>query len=184
MRVTPALVTAVLTLTVATTAHADGVDDLPEITDTQLADSVHDLDLRVSDLDVDASIKDLERETSGSGGEAVITLDTDILFAFGEATIGDTAADRLAELLADAPRGAKVGVVGHTDSVGSDADNQELSERRAKAVEKVLEADRPDLRVTATGKGESDPVEPNESGGKDNPEGRAQNRRVEITVER
>lgn len=171
---------AVLGLAAPQAALAAG-PDLPPITPDQLAGSVHDLDLAVSDIVVDGTISDLERDSGTSGS---VVLDADILFAFGEATISDEAANRLAELVDEAPDGASVEVVGHTDSVGSDADNQALSVRRAKAVAAVLEGDRPDLEVTATGRGESDPVEPNERGGEDNPEGREKNRRVEITVGR
>ena len=78
----------------------------------------------------------------------------------------------------------KVNVVieGHTDSIGSDAYNQRLSERRAKAVfnyflKKGISAD----RMKTVGYGESRPKASNtKPNGKDNPEGRAINRRVEI----
>jgi len=74
---------------------------------------------------------------------------------------------------------------GHTDSVGTEAYNQELSERRATAVRQVL-IERFDVnaaRITARGYGESRPIASN-----DTPEGRAENRRVEsamsVTVQR
>ena len=74
--------------------------------------------------------------------------------------------------------GFAVEVQGHTDNVGADADNQRLSEQRATAVAKYLtgygiEA----TRVTSAGFGETKPVASN-----DTEEGRAQNRRTEITV--
>lgn len=69
-------------------------------------------------------------------------------------------------------------VAGHTDSVGSDADNQALSERRANTVAQYLEAHglRSD-RVITVGAGETRPVATN-----DTPEGRQANRRVELTL--
>jgi len=78
----------------------------------------------------------------------------------------------------------KVNIVieGHTDSIGSDAYNQRLSERRAKAVfnyflKKGISAD----RMKTVGYGESRPKASNtKPNGKDNPEGRAINRRVEL----
>ncbi|MGI9249981.1 MAG: OmpA family protein [Pseudohongiellaceae bacterium] len=67
---------------------------------------------------------------------------------------------------------------GHTDSVGTDAYNQDLSERRANAVRDVLisEFDVAGGRITAVGHGESQPVATNDTGA-----GRSENRRV-ITV--
>jgi OmpA-OmpF porin, OOP family len=68
-------------------------------------------------------------------------------------------------------------IVGHTDSVGSDAFNQGLSERRAKAVAAYLESKGIGSgRIVASGAGESQPVADNAT-----PEGRAQNRRVVLS---
>jgi OOP family OmpA-OmpF porin len=72
----------------------------------------------------------------------------------------------------------KVELHGHTDSIGSDAYNLQLSQKRANAVRdylvaKGISAD----RVTAKGMGEADPIASNET-----PEGRARNRRVELNV--
>ena len=71
-------------------------------------------------------------------------------------------------------------IVGHTDSLGEDAYNLGLSQRRAEAVAAAVAASRPDLSLTTEGRGEADPVAPNDNGGEDNPDGRAANRRVEI----
>jgi hypothetical protein len=71
-------------------------------------------------------------------------------------------------------------VEGHTDDRGSDATNQQLSQKRADAVREYLESRGvPAERMRSVGRGESNPVASN-----DNPEGRANNRRVEIIVER
>jgi outer membrane protein OmpA-like peptidoglycan-associated protein len=71
-----------------------------------------------------------------------------------------------------------VEVAGHTDSTGSDASNQALSERRAGSVSSYLVSRdvRPD-RLISVGAGESRPVASN-----DTEAGRQQNRRVEITI--
>jgi outer membrane protein OmpA-like peptidoglycan-associated protein len=70
-------------------------------------------------------------------------------------------------------------VVGHTDNVGSDAYNQQLSERRARSVAQYFESQRVNaLRLATAGKGESQPVASNGSEA-----GRQANRRVEIYVE-
>ena len=71
-------------------------------------------------------------------------------------------------------------VVGHTDSVGSDAYNQGLSERRASSVaEYLLSQHVAPSKVTSEGKGESEPVADNETDA-----GRAKNRRVELHINR
>src|SRR5690606_19335129 len=71
-------------------------------------------------------------------------------------------------------------VIGHTDSVGSDQYNQGLSERRARSVADLLASQGvPADELTAEGRGESQPVADNETDA-----GRAQNRRVEIQVDR
>jgi len=71
-----------------------------------------------------------------------------------------------------------VEVAGHTDSTGSDAYNQGLSERRANSVKQYLtEQGVTATRLTARGYGESQPVASN-----DTSEGRAENRRVELIV--
>src|SRR5206468_3138880 len=68
-------------------------------------------------------------------------------------------------------------VEGHTDSIGSDAYNQRLSERRANAVADYMEAQGiSSSRITTKGWGKSKPVADNRT-----KEGRARNRRVEIT---
>jgi outer membrane protein OmpA-like peptidoglycan-associated protein len=70
-------------------------------------------------------------------------------------------------------------VVGHTDDVGSNAYNQQLSERRALSVARYLESKQVDsMRLATAGKGETQPVAPNASDS-----GRQANRRVEIYVE-
>jgi len=69
-------------------------------------------------------------------------------------------------------------IVGHTDSVGTDAYNQSLSERRANAVRSYLISKRiAGARMTTEGAGESQPVASN-----DTDDGRYQNRRVELHV--
>lgn len=164
-------------------AHGDGIDDLdlPSVSRAELDASVHDLTGDVHDLDLEASITGLEEPSSGGG--SAVTLNSDVLFGFDAATLSGAAATRVGEIAEDLPRGASVTITGHTDDLGSDAYNLELSEKRAEAVEKAIAKARPDLELTATGRGSADPLEPNTKGGKDHPEGRAKNRRVEITPE-
>jgi outer membrane protein OmpA-like peptidoglycan-associated protein len=72
-----------------------------------------------------------------------------------------------------------IAIVGHTDSTGSDAHNQTLSERRAEAVEQYFLGKKVvPQRLSAHGRGESEPRASN-----NNEEGRALNRRVELFIE-
>jgi outer membrane protein OmpA-like peptidoglycan-associated protein len=85
--------------------------------------------------------------------------------------------DKLLRLMKANPT-LRIEVGGHTDNVGADAENQKLSDQRANAVMKYLTSYGIDAtRVTAAGFGETKPMASN-----DTEEGRAQNRRTEITV--
>ena len=71
-------------------------------------------------------------------------------------------------------------VIGHTDSKGSDAYNQALSERRASSVASyLLSQGLSPNKLTSEGRGESEPVADNATD-----EGRAKNRRVELHINR
>jgi outer membrane protein OmpA-like peptidoglycan-associated protein len=113
----------------------------------------------------------------------VITLDGAVLFVSGKSEllpIAQKKLDDVAKALADTDEKQKIVVLGHTDSNGNDDTNQRLSQTRAESVrayliQKGVKAE----RVQAFGKGETMPVAPN-----DTPEGRANNRRVEIIVEK
>ena len=100
---------------------------------------------------------------------------------FGEHRVTKSAGAAVRDLLDEVPQDAKVAVDGHTDSIGDDSFNDQLSKRRAQAVADVLRDARPDLRLTVKGHGERQPIAENEADGKDNPAGRAKNRRVEIS---
>lgn len=102
-------------------------------------------------------------------------------FDFDKATIRKDAAQILDEAASTLKDEGSVGVVvvGHTDSRGTDAYNQKLSERRADAVASYLSKKGVSAsRLSTKGLGESQPVASN-----DTDEGRAQNRRVELLVE-
>ncbi len=129
-----------------------------------------------------------ELDTSTTPEGTVITLPEVVLFDFDRAELKPDARATLAEVAevlafyAEAP----VSVRGHTDAKGADDYNQDLSERRAAAVVAALAGDHgiDPSRLQAEGLGESQPVAPNEHpDGSDNPEGRQQNRRVEIVLE-
>ena len=72
----------------------------------------------------------------------------------------------------------RIEVIGHTDNTGSAAFNQDLSQRRASSVANVLrDSGVPSNRLVTFGRGEEQPIASNLT-----PEGRAQNRRVEIII--
>jgi outer membrane protein OmpA-like peptidoglycan-associated protein len=120
-------------------------------------------------------LADLQAKQTDRG--VVVTLG-DVLFDTGQATLkpgADLAINRLATYLSSNSQ-VKVLIEGHTDSRGSDAYNEALSERRANAVATALESRGiPAAQVQIAGRGKGYPVASN-----DTPEGRQQNRRVEI----
>ncbi|EGB16121.1 OmpA/MotB domain protein [Pseudodesulfovibrio mercurii] len=104
-----------------------------------------------------------------------------IYFATNSAVItGEQSFRQLDELgralTSSALRGARMEIGGHTDSVGSDAYNLQLSRKRAQAVSDYLNKKYGFTAAAVTGYGESAPVASNETA-----EGRAGNRRVVIT---
>jgi len=85
--------------------------------------------------------------------------------------------DRVVQLLTANPH-MTIAIVGHTDNVGTDTDNQTLSDNRARAVEEyLLKKGIVENRLDAKGAGESTPVADNAT-----EEGRQRNRRVEFTI--
>ena len=105
---------------------------------------------------------------------------SDVLFKTGSFELLAGARERLAKVsgIVLAHPGLHLEVEGHTDSVGSDEYNQQLSERRADAVRNYLiEQGIPESAIVARGLGKSNPVATN-----DTPEGRQQNRRVEMVI--
>lgn len=122
-----------------------------------------------------------------SDKEIVISLAADVLFDFDKHQLRPEAAEALAkvtEVLKAMPEAA-VRIEGHTDAKGSERYNQRLSERRAKTVRDwiVTSGGVPAARLATVGLGETQPVAPNNKpDGADDPDGRQQNRRVEIRV--
>ena len=112
----------------------------------------------------------------------VVTLSGSILFRSAESKLLSSAQvklDQVANALL-AVRARNLIVEGHTDSQGSESYNQGLSERRANAVRDYLvQRGYPADRIQSRGKGKGSPIANNAS-----PEGRANNRRVEIIIER
>lgn len=138
---------------------------------------------------MDKQIKELKEQTAGSGvdvtevdnGQAIlVNLPDGVTFDVGSATLKpafrDTL-DKVAQSLIQYPN-SLVDVYGHTDSTGSDAFNQTLSENRARTVMNYLiSRGVPAARLRSQGFGETIPVAENTTEA-----GRAKNRRVEIKI--
>jgi outer membrane protein OmpA-like peptidoglycan-associated protein len=116
-----------------------------------------------------------------------IGLAADVLFDFDKSEIRADAAPMLAKAAEIVRQHGqrRVTIEGHTDGKGAAAYNQRLSERRAAAVRGWLAAQGglEGMPMTTRGWGATRPVAPNaKPDGSDNPEGRQQNRRVEIVI--
>lgn len=103
-----------------------------------------------------------------------------LFFATNQTTIlpqSEPSLKELYEFLAENP-GVRIRIIGHTDWIGSDEANQKLSEGRANSVKaSMVERGIDPSRIETEGKGESQPVDTNETEA-----GRQNNRRVEFTV--
>ncbi|QBI20655.1 OmpA family protein [Egibacter rhizosphaerae] len=120
-------------------------------------------------------------------GEVQLTVPDHVLFDFDSDELRPEAAEALDDIaeVIEHYEDAPVEIQGHTDHIGEPEYNLDLSERRAHSVVDYL-VDRgvDEGRLTARGLGEEEPVAPNEhEDGSDNPEGRAQNRRVEVLID-
>ncbi|MFM5892835.1 MAG: OmpA family protein [Novosphingobium sp.] len=138
---------------------------------------------------MDQQIKTLREQTSGTGvdvsetdgGKAIlVNLPDGVTFDTGSATLKPefrAVLDKVAQSMIDYPQ-SLIDVYGHTDSTGSDAFNQRLSEQRASTVMNYLiSRGVPAARLRSQGFGETMPVASN-----DTLDGRAKNRRVEIKI--
>ena len=136
---------------------------------------------------LDKQEQDLRQDLEGSGAtitntgnELIVTLPEAITFATDSTSVRGSLQDDLAALannLQEYPD-STVDVIGHTDSVGDESYNQNLSSRRAYAVESILLNNGvPNDRIRAYGRGETQSIASNETAS-----GRAANRRVEIVI--
>ena len=136
----------------------------------------HQMDQQAKSLD-----DDLEGATVARVGEGiVVTFEDGILFDFDSAALRGTARDNLEELAENLREYERtdVMILGHTDSTGPDAYNQDLSERRAEAAAGYLRSlGIGGERISTRGMGENDPVASNETTA-----GQQENRRVEVVI--
>ncbi|MGB8466735.1 MAG: OmpA family protein [Terrimicrobiaceae bacterium] len=145
-------------------------------------------ELRKKEDDLDRQRRELEDarkqlQLEETAQNVTIRLEGDVLFDSGEAQLrpeAQSALEKVAVVLAQFP-GAKVEIDGHTDSKGAPAMNLDLSEKRAVAVSAFLKkrAELAGINFSTHGLGETKPIASNET-----EEGRQQNRRVELVVEK
>jgi outer membrane protein OmpA-like peptidoglycan-associated protein len=110
----------------------------------------------------------------------LFTVAGDVAFDFDSARIRPEfhpTLDEIAAALRQTP-GQRLALTGHTDAIGPEPYNEDLSLRRARAAAEYLQqAGVPPARLAVSGAGENQPIAPN-----DTETGRAQNRRVEVTA--
>ncbi len=134
---------------------------------------------------MDQQAKELDQNIPGAVVERVgegitVTFDSGLLFDFDAAVVKPAAQANLETLARslDKYKDTELLIAGHTDSVGSDSYNQQLSERRARAAADFLIGQGVSAsRLRTVGMGEREPVASN-----DTEAGRASNRRVEIAI--
>lgn len=138
----------------------------------------YSLDKQEADLRRDLGNENVTVQNTGD--RLIVTLPQDILFgtdSFAVRTDLRRDLNAVAGNLQAYPN-STIQIVGHTDSDGDAAYNQQLSERRANSVADVLlDAGIPFSRIQTFGRGESQPVASNLD-----PAGKARNRRVEIVI--
>ena len=134
---------------------------------------------------MDQQAKELEQNIPGATVERVgegiqVTFASGLLFGFDSDVVRGDARSNLNELARSLDRydESNLLIVGHTDAVGRESYNQDLSERRAESAASYLISQGVDRnRVDTRGLGETEPVATNETDS-----GRAKNRRVEVAI--
>ncbi len=133
---------------------------------------------------MDQQAKELEQSIPGATVERVgegiqVTFDSGLLFGFDSDVIQSNARTNLSALASSLSKyeQSNLMIVGHTDDVGSDSYNEDLSRRRASAAADYLRAQGVSRRITTLGVGEREPVAANSTDS-----GRQKNRRVEVAI--
>ncbi|HTJ23536.1 MAG TPA: OmpA family protein [Gemmatimonadaceae bacterium] len=134
---------------------------------------------------MDQKAKEIQQTVAGAevtrvGEGLVVTFASGLLFDFDSDRLraeSKTNLDNLAKSLSDFGD-SKLLLVGHTDDVGTDSYNLDLSRRRAAAVaDYLISRGVPAARIATSGRGEAEPVAPN-----DTDSDRQKNRRVEVAI--
>lgn len=134
---------------------------------------------------MDQQAKEIKQNIPGAVVERVgeglqVTFESGLLFDYDSDVLRSAARQNLATLASSLEKypNTDLLIVGHTDSIGSDAYNQGLSERRAASAANYLAGQGvARTRLRSTGRGESEPVVPNDTDAY-----RQKNRRVEVAI--
>lgn len=156
------------------------------------------LDLKGLPSDASGGISDLNAQIDGLAARhdalsvrqdknaVTVAMLGDVLFDFDKTAIRPAAEPTLRDIasLIKSSSAGTVTIEGHTDAKGSASYNKDLSLRRAQAVAQWLASHGVDKsRLAVKGLGDTQPVQSNRlANGADNPQGRAQNRRVEFVL--
>jgi OmpA-OmpF porin, OOP family len=156
----------------------DPLEGEPVPSADEIAESIRELDPEVRSIEV-AEPRSLREEREEEDG-TVVSVASDVLFAFDSAELSERAEQTVRDVIAGLRDDVgTIQVVGHTDSVGSDEYNRDLSERRAEAVAAVLTEELGTaVDVRTEGRGSQEPVVEESE---EDPVAAARNRRVEIT---
>lgn len=133
---------------------------------------------------MDQQAKEIEQNVPGAIVERVgegihVTFPAGVLFDFGSAVVRADAATSLNSLASSMSKyqDSNLMIAGHTDAVGTDEYNHDLSVRRAESASRYLFAEGVSRHIATAGLGEREPIASNETDA-----GRQRNRRIEIAI--
>lgn len=134
------------------------------------------MDKKAAELERNLEDAEIQRVEEG----IAVSFDSGLLYDFDSAELREEAKEnlrQLAEIMGEDDN-TELLIVGHTDSVGEESYNQNLSERRAdSAADYIISQGIGAVRVDTEGRGETEPI-----GDNDTEAGRQENRRVEVAI--
>ncbi|PRX96998.1 OmpA family protein [Allonocardiopsis opalescens] len=188
-RTGPVLALAAAAAVPALMAADSRPQEWPSPPEINIAESVHGIPFEEPEpftygIPLDTFIRPVRTEQV-EAGVTTVSISSDVLFAFDEAELGERALATVEALAAEIQgAGGTVTVVGHTDGVGDDDYNAELSRDRAEAVRAALQQELGDgTAIEAEGRGAEEPVAEETGSAEEIAAAQAENRRVEISYE-
>lgn len=163
---------------------ADSADGVVMSAEDECVRTIHWLSAKANCKDAEPvvveEVPDVAPTPPVGPGSVLVSYNGRALFDFDSATLSGAGLQQLDELTAKLNAQDEIEaieIVGHADSIGSDAYNQTLSENRAEAVKVYLQRSLRNVTVQSKGLGESAPIADNST-----EEGRRMNRRVEVNI--